>query len=187
MRLAVLAAVGAIAVAACGGGNGEVKVNASASSSSEDDKNNATFSASGQADPNASGTAKTGTDAPEPASSSAPAPAPAAPSTCPLVCMVAQKGRAAQADEQRLAGELSGVLGALRLCGNGQNSLTMRFDSGATLTGFGVDAERGNEGACVDAIRQQRPAVTYQGPATLRCAERCGGQTTTTTRRRRGR
>ena len=62
----------------------------------------------------------------------------------------------------------------------------MRFDSGATLTEFGVDAERGNEGACVDALRQQRPAVTYQGPATLRCAERCNNPTTTARPRRRG-
>ncbi len=169
--------------AACAA-DGEVKVKAS---SDEDTKASATFSDSASA----SGNSPKAVTAERPSDdNSSPAPSqPAAPAAaaCPLVCNVAQKGRVTPADEQRLTGELAEVMSSLRSCGQGTAtpSLTMRFDSTATLTGFGVDAERGNEGACVDSIRQRHPSVTFQGPATLRCFEHCAGDMTTRSRRRR--
>lgn len=121
----------------------------------------------------------------EPATAPSTAP-PAAPQACPLQCFVAQKGRVSPADEQRLAGDLSDALSSLRACGSG-NSLTIRFDSGGQLTEFGVDAERGSEGSCVQSVRQKRPNVSYPGPSTLRCYERCAGDAPRRATRRRTR
>jgi len=118
----------------------------------------------------------------------APAEVSAGPApSCPLVCYVANKGRLPPAEEQRLGGELANELATLRGCGsaNARPSLTLRFDSSAKLTQFGIDAERGNEGACVNTMRDRLPAVTFQGPATLRCSEKCGGEPTRSARRRR--
>lgn len=167
--------VASVVLVACAA-DGEVKVRASSDESSA----SASASASGDTDSKA----ETKTTAAKPAEGDAPAPAPApAPQACPLQCFVAQKGRVTPQEEQRLANDLSEALTSLRGCGSG-NSLTIRFDSGGQLTEFGVDAERGNEGACVQSVRQKRPSVTYPGPSTLRCYERCGNEPT---RRRRGR
>jgi hypothetical protein len=109
---------------------------------------------------------------------------PAAPSTpaqptpgCALVCHVATKGRAAPADEARLTSSLAEETRVIRECVRGPApSMTLRFDSTGTLTGFGVDQapeESGEAASCIEAINLRRPAVSYPGPSTLRCVERC--------------
>jgi hypothetical protein len=93
------------------------------------------------------------------------------------VCNVANKGRVAAADEARLTSSLADVTQALHQCVPGPApSMTLRFDSAGVLTGFGVDYggdDEGSNSACVDSINQRMPVVTYPGPATVRCAERC--------------
>ncbi|MDF2693373.1 MAG: hypothetical protein K0S65_1756 [Labilithrix sp.] len=115
--------------------------------------------------------------APPPAVASAAPGAAAAPSApvCPLVCHVANKGRVAPPDEERLTSSLAEVAQAIHACVRGQApSLTLRFDSTGALTALGVDhtAEEG-DAACLDAVNQRRPSVSYPGPATVRCVERC--------------
>jgi hypothetical protein len=181
MKLAAaLTAFGLVACAA----NGEVKVKASS-----DDGVSGNASATSDEKPTSS---KPSTDdtLPPPSSSGSSTPvtsdAPPASAACPLVCYIAQHGRVPPADEQKLASDLSQSLSALRACGPG-NSLTLRFDSTGQLSEFGVAADRGNESACTDGVRSSKPTVSYPGPSTLRCSERCGNQTTTGTRRGRRR
>ena len=164
------------ALAACAA-NGEVGVRASS------DEASASASASAESEGKTEGTKSLGTGETTTAAAPAQGDPAAAPAACPLQCFVAQKGRVAPAEEQRLATDLAEPLSALRSCGSG-NSLTIRFDSAGQLTEFGVDAERGQEGACVQAVRQKQPAVSFPGPSTLRCSERCGGDTTRAKRRR---
>jgi hypothetical protein len=122
--------------------------------------------------------------APPPASAvpqpTAVAPAPPAKPECPLVCHVANRGRVPAADETRLSNALAGVTNALHACVRGaMPTMTLRFDSQGSLTYFGVDEEGGEDGVsgeatCVEAARRQKPAVTFAGPSTVRCVERCG-------------
>ncbi|MFO0739185.1 MAG: hypothetical protein U0270_25025 [Labilithrix sp.] len=172
----VTALVASVVLVACAA-DGEVKVRASS------DESSASASASASGDTDSKADTKTTAAKPAEGDAPAPAPAPATPQACPLQCFVAQKGRVTPQEEQRLASDLSEALTSLRGCGAG-NSLTIRFDSGGQLTEFGVDAERGNEGACVQSVRQKRPSVTYPGPSTLRCYERCGNEPTRSRRRR---
>jgi hypothetical protein len=88
----------------------------------------------------------------------------------------------AAADESRFTSALAGATGALRSCLSHTSrehlpSLTLRFNSQGTLTHFGVAEEDVAEGvsneACVDAVRKQEPNLTFAGPATVRCGERC--------------
>jgi pyruvate/2-oxoglutarate dehydrogenase complex dihydrolipoamide acyltransferase (E2) component len=182
----VTALVASVVLVACAA-DGEVKVKASSDESTASASANANANASADTEPKS----ETKTTAAKP-SEEAPAPTaptsgePAAPQACPLQCFVAQKGRVAPADEQRLAGELADALSSLRGCGPG-NSLTIRFDSTGQLTEFGVAADRGAENACVDSVRQKKPNVSYPGPSTLRCYEKCGGDTSTRSTRRRKR
>jgi len=170
--------------------DGEMKVNASSNS---DTKTSASGSASMEGEGEGGSTsaaepsAKSEAPPPEKVTATGSSEQPAA-AACPLVCFAANRGRVAPVEEQRLGNELAGELTQLRGCGsaNARPSLTLRFDSAAALTGFGVDAERGNEGACVNAIREHRPAVSYPGPATLRCSEKCAGEAPTRSTRRRG-
>lgn len=181
MRIAALA-IGSFVLVACAA-NGEMKVNASG------DESSASASASASSDGETK-TESTKTLAGTPDEGNAQpvqAQATATTAACPLQCYVAQKGRVTPQEEQRLTTDLSDALTSLRACGP-NNSLTIRFDSGGQLTEFGVDAERGGEGSCVQAVRQKRPTVSYPGPSTLRCYERCGGaetRGTKSTRRRR--
>ena len=98
---------------------------------------------------------------------------------CSLVCNVANvayRHRVQPADEARLTQGLADVTQALHQCVAGRvPSLTLRFDSGARLTGFGVDADHYSMGAdaCIDSVNQRMPAVSYPGPSTLRCYEHC--------------
>lgn len=109
---------------------------------------------------------------------SAPSPSAQAAPGCVFVCNVAQKGRVAPDDETRFTSGLVEVTEALRQCrlGGKPPSYTLRFDSSGALTGFGVDhvpEEEGGDAACIEAVNQRRPAITYPGPATVRCTERC--------------
>ena len=174
MKNVVSALVASVFLVACAA-DGEVKIKAS----SDEANASASANASGDTEPSS----ETKTMAAKPVEGDAPAPQ-AAPQACPLQCFVAQRGRVTPQEEQRLATDLSDALTSLRACGPG-NSLTIRFDSGGQLTEFGVDAERGNEGACVQTVRQMHPNVSYPGPSTLRCYERCAGDTTTRSTRRR--
>ncbi len=137
---------------------------------------------------------------PAPTSSSAEAPAPSAAPTastepvkprpgCGLVCVAPQKGRVAPEDEARLAQGLADVTQSLHECVAGPiPSMTLRFDSTAALTGFGVAYDGGDtRNSCIDAINMRHPSVTYPGPATLRCSERCEGSSTPRARRTRRR
>ncbi|MBX3228016.1 MAG: hypothetical protein KIT84_27675 [Labilithrix sp.] len=180
MKLVALPAL-ALVLVACAA-DGEMKVNASTNG---DTNTSASASASVEGEGGGGGAAEPPERGEEPEKVTATASS-EQPATCPLVCYVANKGRVAPADEQRLAGELASELTLLRSCGssNVRPSLTLRFESSGQLTGFGVDAERGNEGACVNTVREHRPAVTYPGPATLRCSERCPGDSTRVPRRR---
>jgi hypothetical protein len=176
----VTALVAPVVLVACAA-DGEVKVKAS----SDESMASANANASAETEPKS----ETKTTAAKPSEGDAPAAAPAsgeapAPQACPLQCFVAQKGRVAPADEQRLAGDLADALSSLRACGPG-NSLTIRFDSGGQLTEFGVAADRGAENSCIDSVRQKKPNVSFPGPSTLRCYEKCGGDTSTRPPRRR--
>lgn len=170
--------VGSFVLVACAA-DGEVKVKASSDENTASASANASMEGETNAEP-----AKT--TAAKPAEGEAPQQVSAqgnAPAACPLQCFIAQRGRVAPADEQKLAGDLNDALTSLRACGPG-NSLTLRFDSTGQITEFGVAAERGNESACIDSVRAKKPAVSYPGPSTLRCYEKCGGDTSTRTRRR---
>lgn len=102
---------------------------------------------------------------------------------CPIACVnahtpqAAARGAVPVAEDERLAPALAETFQSLRGCiSSGRTpSLTLRFDSSSTLTGFGVDDERSGDAPCVEAIRQRWPNVSFAGPATLRCVERCGG------------
>jgi hypothetical protein len=109
------------------------------------------------------------------AAASSAEPAPPRPG-CALACTVATKGRMAAADEARLTQGLADVTESLHQCiGPRIPPMTLRFDSAGTITGFGVPHEPGGITAdsCVDAINLRVPAVSYPGPAAVRCAERC--------------
>lgn len=96
---------------------------------------------------------------------------------CSLHCSVGQKGRIAAADEARLTQGLADVTESLHECFGGRiPSMTLRFDSTGTITGFGVAHETGGMTAdsCVDSINHRMPAVSYPGPVALRCSEHCG-------------
>jgi hypothetical protein len=67
-------------------------------------------------------------------------------------------------------------LQSIHACVHGASpTLTLRFDSQGMLTHFGMDADAddGADAACLDTMRSHRPAVTFPGPATVRCGERC--------------
>jgi hypothetical protein len=184
----VTALVASVVLVACAA-DGEVKVKASSDESMASASANANANAGASADTEPKSETKTTAAKPSEGETPAAAPAsgePAAPQACPLQCFVAQKGRVPPADEQRLAGELADALSSLRACGPG-NSLTIRFDSTGQLTEFGVAADRGAENACVDSVRQKKPNVSYPGPSTLRCYEKCGGDTPARSTRRRKR
>lgn len=163
--------------------DGKVEVKASSDENTASASANASASGEGEAKPE-----PTKTTAAKPAEGEAPqqVSAQGTPAACPLQCFVAQKGRVAPADEQKLASDLSDALTSLRACGPG-NSLTLRFDSTGQMSEFGVAVERGNESACIDSVRAKKPAVSYPGPSTLRCYEKCGGDTSTRSPRRRKR
>lgn len=180
MKLVVLTLT-CFVLAACAA-EGEMKVNASSNS---DTKTSASGSASVEGEGGSSSAAEPTAKAEAPPPQKVEATGdPGA--SCPLTCFIANKGRVTPAEEQRLQGELAGELTQLRGCGSAtaRPSLTLRFDSTAKLTEFGIDAERGNEGACVNSLREHHPSVTYPGPATLRCSQRCPGDEPIKNRRR---
>ena len=92
------------------------------------------------------------------------------PAGCTLVCNLADaKGRMAADAEQRFTAILAEDVQTARSCAP-RSSFTLRFDSSGALTEYGVDAE---ESSCIDTLRGHRPAITYPGPAIVRCAEHC--------------
>ncbi len=121
-------------------------------------------------------------DAPKAVTDTTPAPSAsqAAPPGCALVCTNAHpRARISPDAEARIGAAVAGELSQLRGCTGGRApSLTLRFDSAGELTEFGIDDERSRRyvtgaAACVEALRSHRPAISYPGPATLRCSERC--------------
>jgi hypothetical protein len=154
--------------------NGNSEANASAST----DDNSKSFSGAPTASSSAPATTTTAVTAAAPAN---------APTGCPLVCFNANATRARLGadDEARLTSSLAGETQTLRSCtrGGALPSLTLRFDSTSTLTEFGVDDERSSsDSGCVDGVRSHKPAVTFPGPATVRCSEHCGGNLPTRAR-----
>lgn len=137
---------------------------------------NGSASASSNDDPPAAPAAP----APAPTPTAAePAPAPAVLPGCALVCVNAHPRLRVNADtEAKITSAVSNEMSQLHNCTHGgpAPSLTLRFDSTGELTEFGVDDEHSrvnNAAGCVDAVRTHRPALSFPGPATLRCSERC--------------
>lgn len=163
--LAVL--VGACAV------NARAKVGTSESSASSSDESPSGFEGSSGNAPVAAA-APSGSAAPAPTTTSSE-PARVRPG-CALQCAVGQKGRVPAAEEARLTQQLADVTEALHQCVGGRiPSMTLRFDSTGTITGFGVAHDPGGLTAdsCIDSINTRMPAVSYPGPAALRCTEHC--------------
>jgi len=164
---ALIAAL-ALAVVAC---------QASASASMSGGKTEASASASGNEN-SSSFSENTTTSAPPPANSGGTSAPPAPRPGCQLVCTNAHsRVRLAPADEQKLTSALASELDTLQKCTpQGQPpGLTLRFDSTGTLTHFGVDDERHSaDGMCVDGVRSHKPTLSFPGPSTVRCGERCG-------------
>jgi hypothetical protein len=150
----------------------------------------ANMSASTKSGVNGSASASGNDDPPAaPAAAPAPAPAPAQDTTpsapavlpgCALVCVNAHPRLRVNADtEAKITSAVSNEMSQLHNCTHGgpAPSLTLRFDSAGELTEFGVDDEHSrvnNSAGCVDAVRSRRPSLSFPGPATLRCSERCG-------------
>jgi hypothetical protein len=176
----VLGLVALFTLAACGLKGGR----ASYARSTDDEKSSASTTADPQSafSEDGAGAAPSfprppssmGSAAASPSGSSAPA-APVAPlAGCLLVCNVAHVGRMAAAEEARFTSALGEVTQSLHQCVRGSiPSMTLRFDSQGALTHFGLDAEETSEGTCVESARYHRPALTFRGPSTVRCAERC--------------
>jgi hypothetical protein len=94
------------------------------------------------------------------------------------VCNDAHRNHVTKEATDNIAKALESELASLDSCvPGGHPSFTLRFDSTSTLTGFGIDDEHPGGGisgaSCVDSVRAKQPAVTYPGPATLRCREQC--------------
>jgi hypothetical protein len=122
------------------------------------------------------------TAAAPPAGSAAPAPTSTSSEParvrpgCSLQCAVGNKGRVPAAEEARLTQQLADVTEALHQCVGGRiPSMLLRFDSTGTITSFGVAHDPGGMTAdsCIDSINLRMPAVSYPGPAALRCNEHC--------------
>ncbi len=112
------------------------------------------------------------------------------PPACPLHCVIATPShRVLQPEEQeRLRGAFAATMGGLRSCVYSERSdgrhrirppaLTVRFapsgdllDVGVDGTGFGYSAE-----SCFNGVVRGSttgPDVRLEGPATVRCVERC--------------
>jgi hypothetical protein len=147
----------------------------------------ASMSANTKSGVNGSASASGNDDPPQAPAAAAPAPAPApdpAPSAapailpgCALVCVNAHPRLRVNADtESKIASAVSSEMSQLHNCTHGgpAPSLTLRFDSAGELTEFGIDDEHSrNERGCVESVRSHRPALSFPGPATLRCSERC--------------
>jgi len=108
---------------------------------------------------------------------------------CPLRCAIATpRHRVLQQDEEdRLRGAFAATVGGLRACMSGEQyegrrarppALTIRFapsgdllDVGVDTTGWGYAAD-----SCFQSVVRGSsggPDVRFEGPATVRCAERC--------------
>lgn len=108
---------------------------------------------------------------------------------CPLHCAIAtpRHRTLAQDEEERLRGAFAATMGGLRSCVSSERSdgrhvrppaLTIRFapsgdllDVGVDGTGFGYSAESCFQGVVRGSTTN--PDVRLEGPATVRCVERC--------------
>jgi hypothetical protein len=173
-RRLLTACVLAVLVGACTA-NARAKVGTSESTSPSEESPSG-FEGSSGAAPTAA--------APPPSGSATPTPAPTASSSeparvrpgCSLQCAVGNRGRVPAAEEARLTQQLADVTEALRQCvGERIPSMLLRFDSTGTITSFGVAHDPGGMTAdsCIESINQRMPAVSYPGPAALRCTEHC--------------
>lgn len=97
-------------------------------------------------------------------------------SACRVECVETNGRRIPPADEARMASALAPIFAQMRACpaGSPPPPLVLRFDSGGALTSFGVDAGGLGDGACIGSFREMTPALTYEGPAVVRCTARCG-------------
>lgn len=137
---------------------------------------------------------------PAPVASSTPAPVatsePAAPASvasdgataCPVHCAIATPRHRTLAtdEEQTLRGAFASTMGALRSCMNSEHAdarsrppaLTIRFATSGELLDVGVDSSGWGYAAetCFQGVvrgSNAGPNVRLEGPATVRCAERC--------------
>lgn len=96
-------------------------------------------------------------------------------SECTIACRDASGRRMASAAEARLVSALDPLVARMRSCpaGNPPPPLVLRFDSGGALTSFGVDAGGVGAGGCIGAFRESGAALTYPGPAVIRCTSDC--------------
>ncbi len=111
------------------------------------------------------------------------------PAACPLRCVVAGHGTRDVAAEEtaKLNSAFGSTMSALRMCAARDSSqsrrhgptLNLRFGANNALTDVGVDGT-GFDSEADDCFQQvvrggsrSFPAVSYEGPVTVRCAERC--------------
>lgn len=101
---------------------------------------------------------------------------PAGASACAVTCAEANARRTSADAAARVEAALAPVMEDMGRCpaGDPPPPLVLRFDSGAHLTSFGVDASATAGGACIDAFRDLAIDLTYPGPAVLRCRSECG-------------
>jgi hypothetical protein len=184
---AATALVLVLALAACGGAR--LKANTELS---DDDL---ALTSSGSSTP---ATTASASAAPPPAEPPPPAspPAPTAdvPLACPVQCVIATpRHRTLAPDEQeRLRAAVTPTLSALRSCASSANGegrhrppgVILRFATTGEVLDFGIDDTgwgESNADACFQSLHSgPNPDVRVEGPATVRCAERCERPNVTT-------